>query len=96
MRESRLMQELGHLRWSHAARTAMAFEDEGGDGRGMRSSRTGTGEVRLCIQVAHIISAEEGSVGVISRRNTGLEAHFRSRRGDSPSYRSRPLPDLAK
>ena len=85
MLESRLMQQLRHLRRSHAARAAIALEDKSGDGRGMRSGRTGAGEVRLGIQVAHIITSEEGSIGVISRGNAGLETHFRSRRGGCPS-----------
>ena len=78
MRESRLMQELSHLRRRDTARPAISLEHESGDGRGMRSGRTGAGEVRLCIQVAHVIKSEEGSIGVVSRRNAGLETHFRA------------------
>ena len=57
----------------------MRFQDESGDGRGVRSGRTGAREVRLSIQVAHVISTKEGSIGVVSRGNTGLQTHFRSR-----------------
>ena len=45
----------------------------------MWRGRTGAGEVRLRIQVAHVICTEEGGVGSISRGHAGLEAHFRSR-----------------
>src|SRR6478735_7616652 len=78
MRECALLQEQLHLIWSYTAWAAIPLQDEGSDGCGMRRGRAGAREVGFGIQVANVISTEEGSVGVISCGDAWLRSHFRN------------------